>query len=127
MNDREAIQQVMDRWKAATRAKDINAVKELITEDCIFLVTGAPATRGKEAVDKMMTAAYSRMDIEQDFVLEEVLITGDYAIGWGVESATATPAGGGDAMKFSGYSMTILRKENGSWKFARGLNGMKPI
>ena len=125
--DRAAIQQLIKNWKEAVLAKDVRRVQEMVTEDSVFLVTGAPPTKGKEQVGAMMTRAFARMEMRQDFDLEEILITGDYAIGWGIESAEVTPATGGPTSKFRGYSMTILQRQpDGSWKFARGLNSMKP-
>ena len=35
--DRTAILGLLDRWRLATRAKDIDAILELVTDDVVFL------------------------------------------------------------------------------------------
>jgi hypothetical protein len=34
------------------------------------------------------------------------------------------PRGGGDAVRARGMGLSLLRKEGGAWRFARGINNM---
>lgn len=56
--DRKAILMLLDKWHLATRAKDIHAIPELITDDVVFLPSYVNSIKGKEAVEEMYRAAF---------------------------------------------------------------------
>lgn len=121
--DKELVEQLINRWRDAARAKQINQILDMITDDAVFLAPGAPPLRGKEAVSRVYQNVFAQFEVEQDFQLEEVQIVGDFAFAWGVDSATVKPLAGGDAVSQRGHGMMILRRDStGAWKFARGIN-----
>ena len=52
-NATQAIHQLTEDWLAATKAKDINRLIDMVTDDVVFLPAGLPPIRGKEAVRGM--------------------------------------------------------------------------
>ena len=52
-NATQAIHQFTEDWPAATKAKDINRLIDMVTDDVVFLPAGLPPIRGKEAVRGM--------------------------------------------------------------------------
>ena len=64
---------------------------------------------------------------EQTATIEELEILDRWAIMWGTESLMLVPARGGPALNLQGKGMTVLKRQNdGSWKFARGINNSVP-
>ena len=125
--DEEAIRNLSRDFVAAVRAKNLEAVLDMVTDDAIFLPPGAPEVRGKQAIAEMYSGFFARFDVEQIATLEEVQVSGEWAFAWGTDELHATPVSGGPSMRTRGKSMTILRRgTDGAWRFARGINNMMP-
>lgn len=127
--DREAISKLTEDWLAAVRAKDVDRLKEMVTDDVVFLPAGVPPIRGKQAVEAMYNSFLPQFsNVEQSVSTEEVQVAGDWAFAWGSETLILSPQGGGPAIQMSGKGMSILRRQpDGSWKFARGINNAAPV
>ena len=109
-DDERAIRAVVSTWFAATRTGDLAAVLELMTDDVVFMQAGH-APFGKDA----FAAAFKGMtnvvvDGTSDIV--ELRVLGDWAYLRNHIELTVTPPSG-EAMRRSGYTLTILRKEPG--------------
>ena len=126
--DERAIRNLTRDFVAAVRAKNLEAILDMITDDAIFLLPGSPEVRGKQAIAEMYRGFFARFDaVEQTATLEEVKVSGDWAFGWGADEILATPAAGGPTMRTRGKNMIILRRgPDGAWRFARGINNMMP-
>jgi uncharacterized protein (TIGR02246 family) len=125
--DVRAIRATIARWLELVRAKDIAAMLTLVTEDCVFLAGDAPALRGRDALEALYSKSLSLYDFDQRSDYEELRVAGDWAYGWGPDAITATPINGGDEIEYRGYGMTIFRRDaDGVWRFARGINSMRP-
>lgn len=127
--DREAIRQLTEDWLAAVRAKDVGRLKEMVTDDVVFLPAGVPPIRGKQAVEALYNSFLPQFSsVEQTVSTEEVQVAGDWAFVWGFETLVLTPQSGGPPIQMSGKGMSILRRQpDGSWKFARGINNAAPV
>jgi uncharacterized protein (TIGR02246 family) len=126
-SDAEAIQQLTERWIAAVKAKDIDRLLGLVTEDVIFLPPSGPPIKGKKAVGDLYQILFAQFDVEQSARTEEIEVRGDWAFAWGVEQFALSARGGGQPIHMSGKGLTILRRQpDGSWKFARGINNTSP-
>jgi uncharacterized protein (TIGR02246 family) len=122
-DDRTAIENLNAAWLAAVRAKDVDALVGMVTDDVVFLPSGAPPIRGRAAVAAMYRSFFPQFaSVEQTATVEEIDVSGDWAFQWGSETLTLKPAGGGPLIRFAGKGMTVLRRESGAWKFARGIN-----
>lgn len=50
-----------------------------------------------------------------------------WAYAWGEETTLLTPAAGGPAVRMRGFGFSVLRRgEDGSWRFARGIDNLAP-
>jgi len=119
-DDATAIRQVVETWMAASRRGDLETVLGLMTEDVVFMVPG------KEPFGKEAFAAASRgmgeTKIDGDSEIVELKLLGDWAYIRNRIDMTATPPGG-DPVRRSGYTLTLLRKEgDGRWRLARDAN-----
>jgi uncharacterized protein (TIGR02246 family) len=126
VTDEQAIRNLHAAWGAASRAADTRAILELVTDDCVFLMPGAPPIVGKEGVRAafaQMFARWGHAGVAQESRIEEIQIAGDWAYWRGTDAVTITPEHG-PAVTARGFGMGIVRREHGTWKFARGINNM---
>lgn len=117
--DERAIRDLVDTWFAASKAGDIPTVLDLMTDDVIFMVPGQPPF-GKKA---FAAASQGNVQIEGACDIQEVQVLGDWAYLRNHIRLTVTPPGGNPAVRRSGYTLTILRKDaDGRWRLARDAN-----
>ncbi|WEX76119.1 SgcJ/EcaC family oxidoreductase [Sinorhizobium numidicum] len=123
-DDERAIRQLVDTWMAASREGDITTVLTLMTDDVIFMVPGQEPF-GKEAfADASRDMAGTQMNGTCEIV--ELQVLGDWAfIRNHIDMIAILP--GGDSIRRSGYTLTLLRKEaDGHWRLARDANLLTP-
>jgi uncharacterized protein (TIGR02246 family) len=127
-DDEQAIRKLTEDWLAAIRAKDIPGLAGMVTDDAVFLPSGLPPIRGKQAVETMYRSFFPQFSsVEQTVSIEELEVVGDWAYAWGTEKFTLVPQAGGPPIEMQGKGMSILKRQpNGSWKFARGINNSLP-
>jgi uncharacterized protein (TIGR02246 family) len=121
MTDEEAIRNLITTWQEASRAGNLPKLLDLMTEDVVFLTPGQAPMR-KDAFAKGFETIIQQMDMDSSSDIQEIAVTGDYAYSWSYLSVTITPKSGGEGIRRSGYTLTIFRKENGSWVLARDAN-----
>lgn len=120
-DDEGAIRELVEAWMACSKAGDLSALLDLMTDDVIFLTPGGKPF-GKEA----FAAASKNMKnvaIEARSEIQELCIFGDGAYMRSYIEMTATPRDGGAPLRRTGNTLTILRKEaDGRWRLARDAN-----
>jgi uncharacterized protein (TIGR02246 family) len=119
-DDERAIRAVVDAWFAVTRAGDVDAVLDLMTDDVVFMVPGQEPF-GKEAY-AAASRGMANVAIEGTSEIVELRVLGDWAYLRNHIDLTVTPPSGA-AVRRSGYTLTIMRKErDGRWRLARDAN-----
>ena len=92
--DQEAIRKLTEEWLAALRAKDVGRLKEMVTDDVVFLPSTLPPIRGKQAVEDMYNSFLPQFSsVEQSVSTQEVRVAGDWAFAWGFETLVPNPPG----------------------------------
>ena len=124
--DEQAIREVVSTWLRASKAGDSKTVLGLMTDDVVFLVPGHPPMRGKAAFASSQ-AAMEQFDFNATSEVQEVTVLGDWAYIWTQLSVVMTPKGGGEAVKRSGPTLSIFRKESGRWLLARDANMLSKV
>ena len=123
--DEKAIRKLVDDWMAATKAGDKEAVLDLVADDVLFLTAGQPPFGKKEFAGAPGNADMPQIDGKSDIL--EIEIIGDRAWARSQLTIAVTPPGGGAAMKMSGQTLSLFRKEaNGKWRLFRDANFVKP-
>jgi uncharacterized protein (TIGR02246 family) len=122
-DDEKAIRHVVETWMSASQSGDIETVLSLMTDDVVFSVCGQ-APFGKEAFAKS-SKGMNGMKMEGSYEIAELQVNGDWAFLRNHISMRITPPSG-QIMERDGYTLTLLRKENGAWKMARDANLMPP-
>lgn len=126
MKDESEIRKLVATWMAATKAGDVDAVLDLMTDDAVFLSAGRPpmnkadfATGSRE----MAKPGGPRFDGRND--IREIVVDGDHAYLRGDLTVEVTPPGGPPFVR-TGPVLTIFRREGGRWRLARDANMLAP-
>lgn len=117
--DERAIRDVISTWLSASAAGDNEKVLTLMSDDVIFLVAGR--SFGKEEFSAGQNAlATHRIEASSD--VREVVVSGDLAYARTDLTVTMTPLAGGEALRRSGPTLSIFRRERGRWVLIRDAN-----
>lgn len=123
-DDERAIRQLVERWMEASKAGDVAAVLDLMTDDVVFTVVG------REPFGKVEFRAAAELMKGIDFNgrndVQEIRVVGDWA--WmrnRIEVIVRPPLE--EPITRSGYTMSILQKgADGKWRIARDANLLPP-
>ncbi len=122
--DERQIRNLVESWMTASKAGDLAALLELMTDDVVFMVPGRPPFGKAEftAQSEGMQGA----SFEGRAEIEEIEIFGPRAVIRNrIDVVLTTP--GGSPRRLSGYTMGLLRKEaDGRWRLARDANLVTP-
>src|SRR5262245_10267583 len=106
-SDEEAIRGVVTRWLDASRSGDTKTILQLMTDDVVFMVPGAPPF-GKEAfAQKSEQLEGVKVDGKSD--IQEIKVLGDWAFIRNRLTVKMTSPDGRTNSR-SGYTLTLLRK-----------------
>jgi len=106
---------------SATKAGDLSTVLSLIADDAIFMVPGREPFGKKEFA--AAAEGMKRAQIRGTSDVLEVQVFGDWAYLRNHIKMTAITAGEGTPHHRSGYTLTLVRKEqDGRWRLARDAN-----
>ena len=123
-DDAREIRELIDSWIAASKARDLPALMDMMTDDVVFMTPGRPPFgRAEFAADseRMKGAA-----IDARAEVQEIEVFGARAyirnhIQVELTSSGQTPK------RMSGYAMSVLRKDpDGRWRIARDANLVMP-
>lgn len=122
-SDERAIRALTATWMAATKAGDVETVLSLMTDDVVFLVPGRPVMRKAdfEAASRAQ-AGEGAPQFEGTSEIQEIQVSGEWAFMWSKLTVVVTPAGGAKPITRAGHTLTIFRKQNGTWALARDAN-----
>jgi len=123
-SDEQRVRQLIDRWRDATTAGDLETVLSLMADDAIFLTPGQPPMN-KQAFSAAFKGFSGRVRIESKSDIREVYAAGDLAYCWSHISVVMTSLDTRDRRERAGYTLTLFRKSaNGSWVLSRDANLM---
>jgi len=124
--DEQKIRSLIDMWSAATRAGDLTAILNLMTEDVVFLTAGNAHLRREDFVSAFNSMA-GAVDIDVRSDVQEITVRGDIAVCWNLLEVRVTPAAGGATVKRAGNTLTVFRRgDDGQWRIWRDANMLAP-
>ena len=122
--DERQIRKLIESWIAASNARDLPALMDMMTDDVVFMTPGrAPFGKAEFAADSQRMKSLA---INARVEVQEIEAFGPRAyIRNHIQVELTSP---GQAPKpMSGYAMSILRKEaDGRWRIARDANLVVP-
>jgi uncharacterized protein (TIGR02246 family) len=123
MSDEQQIRDLIATWLRVSAEGDINQILPLMAEDVVFLISGQPPMRGREAFAASFAGWQGKFSLETDCEIQEIQVRGDLAYSWTKLSVTMTPLSGGPPNRRSGHTLTVLRKSgDGAWQIFRDAN-----
>jgi uncharacterized protein (TIGR02246 family) len=123
-SDERAIRDLVATWMRASQEGDLATVLGLMTDDVIFMVPGREPF-GKEAF-AAMSKEMQGARIQGTSDIRELSVLGGWAFLRNYLTVTVTPADGLPVRR-AGYTLTILRKQDGRWRLARDANLLTTI
>ena len=113
-SDERAIRELIATWLDASKVGDTKTVLSLMAEDVVFLVPGQPPMQGKSAFAAAQ-GALRDASIDATSEVQEIQVFGEAAYAWTKLTVVLTPRGDGASVKRSGNTLSVLKKQNGSW------------
>jgi uncharacterized protein (TIGR02246 family) len=123
-DDERQIRKLIDAWIAASKAHDLPALMDMMTDDVVFMTPGrAPFGKAEFAADSERMKGVA---IDARAEVQEVEVFGPRAyIRNHIQVELTSP--GQAPKRMSGYAMSVLRKEaDGRWRIARDANLVAP-
>jgi ketosteroid isomerase-like protein len=117
--DLAGINKLLDDFVATVNAGDPHGWGELMIEDFIFAVPGAPQFVGKAtAVAAAKAGFFEPFDLRLASRYEDIQIFGESAFTHSLFVLSRTPKSGGATVTVPGKCTSFLRKQGKSWKHA---------
>ena len=122
--DEAAIRAIYQKMPEQLNTGNTAAVSALFADDGTEIMAGMPLTKGRDAVQKMMTTVFSSMkDLKLSVGASNVTVSdaGDLAVIEAPYQMSWTDAKG-KKVDDHGTTMTIFKKVNGQWKILYDTN-----
>jgi uncharacterized protein (TIGR02246 family) len=123
-DDERQIRKLIEAWIAASNARNLPALMDMMTDDVVFMTPGrAPFGKAEFAADSQRMKSVT---IDARAEVQEIEVFGPRAyIRNHIRVELTSP--GQAPRRMSGYAMSILRKEaDGRWRIARDANLVVP-
>jgi uncharacterized protein (TIGR02246 family) len=123
-SEERQIRRLIDSWIAASNARDVPALMDMLTDDVIFMTPGrAPFGKAEFAAD---VERMKGVAIDARAEVNEIEVFGARAyIRNHIQVELTSP--GQTPKRMSGYAMSVLRKDpDGRWRIARDANLVMP-
>jgi uncharacterized protein (TIGR02246 family) len=123
-DDERQIRALIEAWISASNARNLSALKDMMTDDVVFMTPGrAPFGKAEFAADSQRMKGVA---IDARAEVQEIEVTGPRAyIRNHIQVELTSP--GQAPRRMSGYAMSVLRKEtDGRWRIARDANLVMP-
>jgi uncharacterized protein (TIGR02246 family) len=126
LTDEQQIRELIETWSAATRAGDLVAVLNLMTEDVVFLTASNVPMRRDDFVAAFKSMA-GAVEIDGRSDVQEITVSGDIAVCWNLLEVRVTPMAGGATVKRAGNTLTVFRRgDDRQWRIWRDANMLAP-
>jgi uncharacterized protein (TIGR02246 family) len=123
-SEERQIRRLIDSWIAASNARDVPALMDMLTDDVIFMTPGrAPFGKAEFAAD---VERMKGVAIDARVEVQEIEVFGARAyIRNHIQVELTSP--GQTPKRLSGYALSVLRKDpDGRWRIARDANLVMP-
>lgn len=117
--DKTAVEELLFSYRDALNASDVNKVLPLYTNDGVFMPSNAPSAIGQEQVKAAYEFVFSQIQLNIEFYIDEIVVTGDYAFARTASKGTTLIHANGETVAEENRELFVLQKTNGQWKIAR--------
>lgn len=124
--EKTAIEKQLFSYRDALNGSDVNKVLPLYTNDGVFMPSNAPSAIGQEQVKAAYEFVFSQIQLNIEFYIDEIVVTGDYAFARTTSKGTTLIHANKQTVAEENRELFVLQKTNGQWKIARYMfNKMK--
>ncbi len=117
--DHQNLESLLDRYKKALNASDVDAVIELYAADGVFMPSSAPTAVGIESVRAAYEHVFTTIKLDIAFTVEEIVADGSIAFARTGSKGTVTVLADGTTAPEENRELFVFQKEDGVWKIAR--------
>ncbi len=117
--DIEAIKITQAEFDAAVNAGDLDSWMSFYTDDAVRMPPNMPAWVGKDAIRDGYQSFFEQNTFEGGGLIEEVIVSGDWAFIRGTATYTVTPKTSGEPIReYLGKWVAFNKRQpDGSWKY----------
>lgn len=126
-NDEQEIGQLVSIWLDASKAGDVDKVLSLMTDDVVFLTDQQVMRKADFAAAARAQAGGDVPKFDGSSEIQEIKVLGEWAFMWQKLTINVTRPDSIDSTTREGYTLTILKKEEGEWRLARDANMLAPV
>jgi ketosteroid isomerase-like protein len=128
LGDEDAVREIIrvrDAWAAAVKAKDVERMMSMLTDDIVMMHPNRPAIVGLVANRAELLAAFEKFHVDQTVISDEIVVAGEWAFDRSRATTTLTRVAGGAPVTVRSKAITILRRQaDGWWKIARVIGNL---
>jgi ketosteroid isomerase-like protein len=123
----QEVRRVIDDWRNAVNAGDIDQILQIVADDFEIMPPGQPLSGAGAREFLQEFVKQFRADL-QPFRNEEIIMCGEWAIQRLTYEITLTPKGGGDAITERGDGFHMFRRDGatGSWRLVKDISTSVP-
>ncbi len=125
----DAIQNVLAAqrdWLDAVRTKNIHVLMKTVTEDIVVIHPNGKTVRGADDLRADFERFFAQFNLEQSAVVEETMITGEWAFDISEITSELTSQHGGHPKRIKSKVLTLLRLQGNEWRIARVMSVLIP-
>jgi uncharacterized protein (TIGR02246 family) len=106
-------------YRDALAAGDTDAVIDAYAEDGVMAPQGSATAIGKDNIRQVYEAIFSALVLDLQFTIDEVIVSGNYAIVRSTSAGTALVKATSETAPDANRELWTMRKVDGTWKIAR--------
>ena len=118
-NEKTAIEKLLFSYRDALNASDVNKVVTLYAAQGVFMPSNAPTSVGQEHVREAYEFVFKNIQINIEFFIDEITVTGDFAFLRTTSKGTSLIRANRQTVPEENRELFVLLKENGTWRIAR--------
>ncbi len=115
----EEIRNLMQTYQRGLNGADVNLVRSVYADDAIFIPQPFPTATGIKDILALYSDFFSKMDVDVQFDILEIEVSGDLGFVHTRSRGTITPKGQKPEAGEGNREIFVVKKIDGNWKFYR--------
>lgn len=116
--ERSAIEKLIFSYSSAFNAAEISKTAALYTHDGILMPNNAPLAQGQEQLKATFDFLFRTFQINIQYVIDEILISGDYAYVRTNSTVNTVITASSEHISLENKELFVLRHHQGEWKIS---------
>ena len=117
--EKQKIEELLRTYQKCLNTSDAKLAQKLYTKDGIFMPTQAPTGSGSEGILKSYEWVFSNIQLNIEFLIEEIQVEGDMAFAITSSNGTVKVLATGVEAPEQNRELFVFEKVEGEWKIAR--------